>query len=75
MGHGEESPVKKLSKYTLCWYHYEFCKDSDRLVKKFKYILKQLLSRIEKLEADKAGFRDILSILRLKSYKNLRKAA
>jgi hypothetical protein len=36
------------------------------LVKKCKYIPKRLLSRIEKLEANKAPVRDILSILRVK---------
>jgi len=52
--------------YPQAWYHYEFWKDGDRLVKKCKYIPKRLLSRIEKLEADKAPVRDILSILRVK---------
>ncbi|OYD89266.1 hypothetical protein CDG77_19415 [Nostoc sp. 'Peltigera membranacea cyanobiont' 213] len=52
--------------YPQAWYHYEFWKDGDRLVKKCKYIPKRLLGRIEKLEADKAPVRDILSILRVK---------
>lgn len=52
--------------YPQAWYHYEFWKDGDRLVKKCKYIPKRLLERIEKLEADKAPVRDILSILRVK---------
>jgi hypothetical protein len=52
--------------YPQAWYHYEFWKDGDRLVKKCKYIPKRLLSRIEKLEANKAPVRDILSILRVK---------
>ncbi|OYD99963.1 hypothetical protein [Nostoc sp. 'Peltigera membranacea cyanobiont' 232] len=52
--------------YPQAWYHYEFWKDGDRLVKKCKYIPKRLLSRIEKLEADKAPVRDILSVLRVK---------
>lgn len=52
--------------YPQAWYHYEFWKDGDRLVKKCKYIPKRLLERIEKLEADKAPVREILSILRVK---------
>lgn len=52
--------------YPQAWYHYEFWKDGDRLLKKCKYIPKRLLERIEKLEADKAPVRDILSVLRVK---------
>ncbi|MEH1870035.1 hypothetical protein [Nostoc sp.] len=52
--------------YPQAWYHYEFWKDGDRLVKKCKYISKRLLSRIEKLEADKAPVKEILSVLRVK---------
>jgi hypothetical protein len=52
--------------YPQAWYHYEFWKDGDRLIKKCKYIPKRLLERIEKLEADKAPVREILSILRVK---------
>ncbi|WP_375467165.1 hypothetical protein [uncultured Nostoc sp.] len=52
--------------YPQAWYHYEFWKDGNRLVKKCKYIPKRLLERIEKLEADKAPVREILSILRVK---------
>jgi hypothetical protein len=52
--------------YPQAWYHYEFWKDGDRLVKKCKYIPKRLLEKIEKLEADKAPVRDILSVLRVK---------
>ncbi|WP_017653117.1 hypothetical protein [Fortiea contorta] len=52
--------------YSQAWYHYEFWKDGSRLVKKCKYIPKRLLKRIEKLEADKAPVREILSILRVK---------
>lgn len=52
--------------YPQAWYHYEFWKDGDRLVKKCKYIPKRLLGRIEKLEADKAPVKEILSILRVK---------
>ena len=52
--------------YPQAWYHYEFWKDGDRLVKKCKYIPKRLLGRIEKLEVDKAPVREILSILQLK---------
>ncbi|MDZ8140828.1 MAG: hypothetical protein RM049_36995 [Nostoc sp. DedQUE04] len=52
--------------YPQAWYHYEFWKDGDRLVKKCKYIPKRLLEKIEKLEADKAPVREILSVLRVK---------
>jgi hypothetical protein len=52
--------------YPQAWYHYEFWKDGDRLVKKCKYIPKRLLSRIEKLEADKAPIKEILLILQVK---------
>ncbi|MBW4454245.1 MAG: hypothetical protein KME55_16915 [Nostoc indistinguendum CM1-VF10] len=52
--------------YPQAWYHYEFWKDGNRLVKKCKYIPKRLLERIEKLEVDKAPVRDILSILQVK---------
>ncbi|AFZ28519.1 hypothetical protein Cylst_6282 (plasmid) [Cylindrospermum stagnale PCC 7417] len=52
--------------YPQAWYHYEFWKDGDRLVKKCKYIPKRLLDRIQKLEVDKAPVRDILSILQVK---------
>ncbi|MEH2040192.1 hypothetical protein [Nostoc sp.] len=52
--------------YPQAWYHYEFWKDGDRLLKKCKYIPKRLLERIEKLEAYKAPVRDILSVLRVK---------
>ncbi|AVH66211.1 hypothetical protein [Nostoc sp. 'Peltigera membranacea cyanobiont' N6] len=52
--------------YPQAWYHYEFWKDGDRLVKKCKYIPKRLLGRIEKLEANKAPVKEILSILRVK---------
>jgi hypothetical protein len=52
--------------YPQAWYHYEFWKDGDRLVKKCKYIPKRLLERIEKLEADKAPVREILSVLQVK---------
>jgi hypothetical protein len=43
--------------YPQAWYHYEFWKNGDRLVKKCKYIPKRLLGRIEKLEAE-----DMLSL-------------
>ncbi|MBD2413967.1 hypothetical protein FACHB389_12415 [Nostoc calcicola FACHB-389] len=52
--------------YPQAWYHYEFWKDGDRLLKKCKYIPKRLLERIEKLEADKAPVREILLVLRVK---------
>jgi hypothetical protein len=52
--------------YPQAWYHYEFWKDGVSLVKKCKYIPKRLLEKIEKLEADKAPVREILSILRVK---------
>ncbi|WP_375513668.1 hypothetical protein [uncultured Nostoc sp.] len=52
--------------YPQAWYHYEFWKDGDRLIKKCKYIPKRLLEKIEKLEADKAPVREILSVLRVK---------
>ncbi|MBD2248104.1 hypothetical protein [Nostoc sp. FACHB-888] len=52
--------------YPQAWYHYEFWKDGDRLVKKCKYIPKRLLERIEKLEADKTPVKEILSVVRVK---------
>ncbi|MEH2327180.1 MAG: hypothetical protein V7K32_27185 [Nostoc sp.] len=57
--------------YPQAWYHYEFWKDGVSLVKKCKYIPKRLLEKIEKLEADKAPVREILSVLRVKFSKNL----
>ncbi|MCL6753374.1 hypothetical protein KBT16_21345 [Nostoc sp. CCCryo 231-06] len=39
--------------YPQAWYHYEFWKDGDRLVKKCKYIPKRLLERIEKTSCKK----------------------
>ena len=45
------------------WYHYEFWEEGDRLSKKSRYIPKRLLSRVEKLEAEKAPVREILKLL------------
>ncbi len=51
--------------YPQAWYHYEFWKDGDRLVKSSKYIPKGLLTRVQELEAHKAPVRDILKVLRV----------
>ncbi|NEU77349.1 ASCH domain-containing protein [Hassallia byssoidea VB512170] len=52
--------------YPQAWYHYEFWKNGVRQVKKSRYIPKRLLGRIEKLEAEKAPVREILSLLGVK---------
>jgi cellulose biosynthesis protein BcsQ len=39
---------------------------SDRLIKKSRYIPRRLLSRVEKLEAEKAPVKEILEVLGVK---------
>jgi hypothetical protein len=41
-------------------------KNSDRLTKKSRYILKRLLARVEKLEVEKAPVKKILEVLGMK---------
>ena len=53
-------------KYLEAYYHYEFWEKGDRLVKKSRYIPKRLLSRVEKLEEEKAPVREILILLGVK---------
>ncbi len=60
-------PIKRSGKeYLQYWYHYEFWSEGDRLVKKSRYIPKRLLSRVEKLEEEKAPVREILILLGVK---------
>ncbi|MEI2579969.1 hypothetical protein [Scytonema sp. PRP1] len=52
--------------YPQAWYHYEFWKDGDRLVKKSRYIPKRLLKRVQELEIQKAPVKEVLVILGVK---------
>jgi hypothetical protein len=66
-GYIECKPIKRSGKeYKQYWYHYEFWREGDRLIKKSRYIPKRLLSRVEKLEAEKAPVREILEVLGVK---------
>jgi hypothetical protein len=63
-GYIECKPIKRSGKeYQQYWYHYEEWRSGDRLTKKSRYIPKQLLARVEKLEADKIAVRQILEVL------------
>jgi hypothetical protein len=60
-------PIKRSGKeYKQYWYHYEFWREGDRLIKKSRYIPKRLLARVEKLEAEKAPVKEILVLLGVK---------
>ncbi len=52
--------------YPQAYYHYEFWKDGDRLIKSSKYISKRLLSQVQQLELEKAPVREILQVLGVK---------
>jgi hypothetical protein len=57
-------PIKRSGKeYKQYWYNYEEWFSGDRLIKKSRYIPKRLLSRVEKMEAEKAAVREILVVL------------
>ncbi|MEM7556602.1 MAG: hypothetical protein AAF378_21380, partial [Cyanobacteria bacterium P01_A01_bin.84] len=56
--------------YPQAYYHYEFWKDGDRLVKSSKYIPKRLLSQVQCLEAEKAPVEEILKMLKVMKSKN-----
>ena len=58
--------TKKGKSYQEAYYHYEFWDSGERLVKKSRYIPKLLLSRVEKLEEEKAPVREILILLGVK---------
>ncbi len=61
-------PIKRGGKeYKQYWYHYEFWREGDRLIKKSRYIPKRLLAKIEKLEAEKVAVREILEVLTSKN--------
>lgn len=49
--------------YPQAWYHYEFWEKGDRLVKRSKYIPQGLLSKVQKLNVEKAPVREILKLL------------
>uniref|UniRef100_A0A0C1RC23 DUF6788 domain-containing protein n=1 Tax=Tolypothrix bouteillei VB521301 TaxID=1479485 RepID=A0A0C1RC23_9CYAN len=49
--------------YPQPWYHYEVWIEGDRITKKSKYIPKRLLTKIQELEAQKAGVTEILEVL------------
>jgi hypothetical protein len=57
-------PIKRSGKeYQQYWYNYEEWREGDRLTKKSRYIPRRLLTRVEKLEAEKAPVREILEVL------------
>jgi hypothetical protein len=63
-GYIECKPIKRSGKeYKQYWYHYEEWQQGDRLTKKSRYIPKQLLAQVEKLEGSKAPVREILEVL------------
>jgi hypothetical protein len=64
-GYIECKPIKRGNKeYKQYWYHYEIWEDGDRQLKKSKYIPRQLLARVEQLEAQKVPVREILEVLK-----------
>ena len=63
-GYIECKPIKRSGKeYKQYWYHWEFWRSGDRLIKKSRYIPKRLLARVEKMEAEKVPIVDILKVL------------
>ena len=66
-GYIECKPIKIQGKqYKQYWYHYEFWEKGDRTVKKCRYIQAHLVSKVQKLEAEKAPVREILLLLGVK---------
>ena len=66
-GYIECKPIKRNGKeYKQYWYHYEFWDKGDLIVKKCRYIQEHLLTRVQKLEAEKAPVRKILKLLGVK---------
>ncbi|WP_208766898.1 hypothetical protein [Nostoc flagelliforme] len=59
--------TKNGKDYQQAYYHYEFWSAGDRLVKSSKYIPKRLLKRVQQMEQQKAGVREILKVLRVLS--------
>ncbi|MBD2471540.1 hypothetical protein [Nostoc sp. FACHB-145] len=55
--------TKNGKDYQQAYYHYEFWSEGDRLVKSSKYIPKRLLNRVQQMEQEKAGVREILWVL------------
>ncbi|MBD2471705.1 hypothetical protein [Nostoc sp. FACHB-145] len=55
--------TKNGKDYQQAYYHYEFWSEGDRLVKSSKYIPKRLLNRVQQMEQEKAGVREILQVL------------
>lgn len=63
-GYVEQKPIIRNDKeYPQYWYHYEVWEKGDRLVKRSKYIPKQLVAKIQELEEEKAPVREILELL------------
>ncbi|OWY67871.1 hypothetical protein B7486_28880 [cyanobacterium TDX16] len=49
--------------YPQPWYHYEFWSEGERLIKSTKYIPKNLLPEVQRLNHEKARVREILRLL------------
>ncbi len=63
--------VKRGSKlYSQFWYHYEFWHQGDRVIKKSRYIPKRLVSKVERMNQEKAPVDQILKVLQNKSKRN-----
>jgi hypothetical protein len=55
--------VRNGKTYHQHWYHYEIWEGGDRLVKRTRYIPQHLLSRVQRLDGEKAPVREILKLL------------
>ena len=68
----ECKPIKRSGKeYKQYWYHYEEWREGDRKSKKSRYIPKRLVSRVEKMEAEKVSVKEIIEVFHSKRKKSV----
>ncbi|MDJ0635575.1 MAG: hypothetical protein QNJ34_20470 [Xenococcaceae cyanobacterium MO_188.B29] len=67
-GYIECKPIKRCGKeYKQYWYHWEIWREGDRLTKKSRYIPKNKVSKVERMNNEKAPVDQILKVLQNKS--------
>ena len=57
--------TKKGKEYCEAYYQYEIWDKGDRLIKSSRYIPKGTLSKVQRMEVEKAPVKEILRVLRI----------
>ena len=59
--------TKNGNQYKQYWYHYEFWHSGDRVTKKSRYIPKNKVSKVERMNSEKVPVEKILKVLKSRS--------